>query len=100
MISDEVGERFVFCSKWGKGFGNIVTISEKRSEMILSVELFNHSIKSRVGCLFRFYADSFGYAQKHKYMQIFSQYGYESFSDVGESRVWFASKNLTPCRMH
>ena len=25
---------------------------------------------------------------------------YESFSDVGESRVWFASKNLTPCTMH
>ena len=25
---------------------------------------------------------------------------YESLSDVGESRVWFASKNLTPCRMH
>ena len=25
---------------------------------------------------------------------------YESFSDVGESRVWFASKNLKPCRMH
>ena len=25
---------------------------------------------------------------------------YDSFSDVGESRVWFASKNLTPCRMH
>ena len=25
---------------------------------------------------------------------------YESFSDVGESRVWFASKILTPCRMH
>ena len=25
---------------------------------------------------------------------------YESYSDVGESRVWFASKNLTPCRMH
>ena len=25
---------------------------------------------------------------------------YESFSDVGESRVWFASKNLMPCRMH
>ena len=25
---------------------------------------------------------------------------YESFSDVGEIRVWFASKNLTPCRMH
>ena len=25
---------------------------------------------------------------------------YESFSDVGESQVWFASKNLTPCRMH
>ena len=22
------------------------------------------------------------------------------FSDVGESWVWFASKNLTPCRMH
>ena len=26
--------------------------------------------------------------------------GYESFSDVGEIRVWFASKILTPCRMH
>ena len=25
---------------------------------------------------------------------------YESLSDVGEIRVWFASKNLTPCRMH
>ena len=25
---------------------------------------------------------------------------YDSFSDVGESRVWFASKILTPCRMH
>ena len=25
---------------------------------------------------------------------------YESLSDVGESRVWFASKNLTPCRIH
>ena len=25
---------------------------------------------------------------------------YDSFLDVGESRVWFASKNLTPCRMH
>ena len=30
----------------------------------------------------------------------FYQHQYESFSDVGESRVWFASKNLTPCRMH
>ena len=25
---------------------------------------------------------------------------YESFSDVGEIRVWFASKILSPCRMH
>ena len=25
---------------------------------------------------------------------------YNSLSDVPESRVWFASKNLTPCRMH
>ena len=25
---------------------------------------------------------------------------YDSLSDVGESWVWFASKNLTPCRMH
>ena len=56
MISDAVGERFVFCSKWGKGFGNIVTFSEI---IIFSVELFNHSIKSRVGSSFRFYADSF-----------------------------------------
>ena len=27
-------------------------------------------------------------------------YRYESFSDVGEIRVYFASKILTPCRMH
>ena len=26
--------------------------------------------------------------------------GYDSLSDVPESRVCFASKNLTPCRMH
>ena len=26
--------------------------------------------------------------------------GYDSLSDVGENRVWFASKNLTPCWMH
>ena len=26
--------------------------------------------------------------------------GYDSFSDVGENRVYFASKILTPCRMH
>ena len=25
---------------------------------------------------------------------------YDKVSDVPESRVWFASKNLTPCRMH
>ena len=25
---------------------------------------------------------------------------YDSLSDVPESRVWFASKKLTPCRMH
>ena len=25
---------------------------------------------------------------------------YEKVSDVAESRVWFTSKNLTPCRMH
>ena len=29
-----------------------------------------------------------------------SKVQYESLSDVGVSRVWFASKNLTPCRMH
>ena len=72
MISDAVGERFVFCSKWGKGFGDIVTFSEI---IIFSVELFNHSIKSRVGSSFRFYADSFGYAhiyaQKRIYANIF-----------------------------
>ena len=27
-------------------------------------------------------------------------FAYESFSDVGEIRVYFASKILTPCRMH
>ena len=32
--------------------------------------------------------------------QLRLQVEYESFSDVGEIRVWFASKILTPCRMH
>ena len=27
-------------------------------------------------------------------------YEYDSLSDVGKCRVWFASKNLTPCRMY
>ena len=31
---------------------------------------------------------------------IFIRVVYELFSDVGEIRVWFASKILTPCRMH
>ena len=31
---------------------------------------------------------------------IYIPYIYESFSDVGEIRVYFASKILTPCRMH
>ena len=30
----------------------------------------------------------------------YNKTGYESFSDVGEIRVYFASKILTPCRMH
>ena len=30
----------------------------------------------------------------------FASIAYESFSDVGEIRVYFASKILTPCRMH
>ena len=35
------------------------------------------------------------------YQKYFSAtYLYESFSDVREIRVWFASKILTPCRMH
>merc|ERR1711873_134872 len=34
----------------------------------------------------------------HIYSILYSTY--ESFSDVGEIRVYFASKILTPCRMH
>ena len=33
----------------------------------------------------------------HQYSSIFV---YDSFSDVGEIRVYFASKILTPCRIH
>ena len=33
-------------------------------------------------------------------LPIDQQGKYESFSDVGEIRVYFASKILTPCRMH
>ena len=36
----------------------------------------------------------------HKQVEGLSDRTYESFSDVGEIRVWFASKILTPCRMH
>ena len=34
------------------------------------------------------------------YTCIYMHCIYDSFSDVGENRVYFASKNLTPCRMH
>ena len=34
------------------------------------------------------------------YHLVFLQLMYDSFSDVGENRVYFASKILTPCRMH
>ena len=37
---------------------------------------------------------------KAAFEHLVANFGYDSFSDVGESRVWFASKNLTPCRMH
>ena len=37
---------------------------------------------------------------EHFTLDIKTHNKYESFSDVGESRVWFASKNLIPCRMH
>ena len=33
-------------------------------------------------------------------LSTFFQCWYDSFSDVGESRVYFASKILTPCRMN
>ena len=32
--------------------------------------------------------------------RVISTFTYDSFSDVGEIRVYFASKILTPCRMH
>ena len=32
--------------------------------------------------------------------QCAQNYTYDSLSDVGEIRVYFASKILTPCRMH
>ena len=35
-----------------------------------------------------------------EFQKNFIRMVYDSLSDVGESRVWFASKNLTPCRMH
>ena len=35
-----------------------------------------------------------------KFVVHFSQTVYDSLSDVGEIRVYFASKILTPCRMH
>ena len=42
------------------------------------------------------------YLQNARFIfQIYQIRGiYESFSDVGEIRVYFASKILTPCRMH
>ena len=33
-------------------------------------------------------------------LKLFGHYPYEKVSDVPETRVWFASKNLTPCWMH
>ena len=48
---------------------------------------------------------SFGrhFGSKKVYLQCWNKKHktrYESFSDVGEIRVYFASKILTPCRMH
>ena len=39
-------------------------------------------------------------SKKFKYRNQATKNRYESFSDVGEIRVYFASKILTPCRMH
>ena len=39
--------------------------------------------------------------EKGSWLQVNLEiFRYESFSDVGEIRVYFASKILTPCRMH
>ena len=39
-------------------------------------------------------------ANSNNNFPIANRVGYDSFSDVGENRVYFASKILTPCRMH
>ena len=47
------------------------------------------------------YMCSFTWAQIFVFGSIgFISLAYNSLSDVGESRVWFASKNMMPCRMH
>ena len=54
-------------------------------------------------CLFWLYFDKFVVHQSYGVPapEIWCQFqGYESLSDVGEIWVWFASKILTPCRMH
>ena len=62
------------------------------------VKIEIHLQKSaNTGCFFNCYTQS---AKKKNAVQPTRIFVYDSFSDVGESRVWFASKNLTPCRMH
>ena len=54
------------------------------------------------GFLFILYPRSYIliHALTHKCAYNISVSVYEKVSDVPESRVWFASKNLTPRRMH
>ena len=59
-----------------------------------------------IGVKLSLYIGTFNWGQDYyllvAYYQLLGRdhYLYESFSDVGEIRVYFASKILTPCRMH
>ena len=47
-----------------------------------------------------FFDASVSFSPQHRALGDDPNNRYESFSDVGEIRVYFASKILTPCRMH
>ena len=51
-------------------------------------------------CLARYSLEPARHNQQPTGRQMNRQGLYEKVSDVPESRVWFAGKNLTPCRMH
>ena len=83
-------------SQWKTQNTFLICKSSSLTRKVVRAELENPAMISRIGfrSTNRICASEDPVYISHEYTR------YDSFSDVGESRVWFASINLTPCRMH